>query len=115
MPSPLTSTDPCNADGREAVLREALAAARAIPRDQSFHAACLTCVARHLPDAERDAVLREAVAAAKTIPHHQMRALALTEVAPNLPEPYRDVVLRELVEEVNAEPSKTGHPLIWRM
>jgi len=114
MPSPRTSSDAANADGREAVLREALAAARAIPRDHFSYAPSLAFVAPHLPDAERDAVLREAVAAARTIPHRQQRACRLAEIAPNLPEPERDIVLRELNEEINAEPVKTGHALIWR-
>ncbi len=115
LPSPPTSAGADNADGRETVLREALAAARAIPRNTYSHAPCLACVAAHLPDDERDAVLREAVADARTLSVYQSRALALTEIVQSLPEPYRTVVLRELVEDINTELDKRGHPLIWRL
>jgi hypothetical protein len=114
MPSSRAAANASDADGREAVLREALAAARAIAPDTYLHAACLACVAPHLPDDGQDAVLSEAVAAARTIPYRQQRALALLEIAPNLGEPGRTLVLRKLVEDINAEPVKTGHALIWR-
>ncbi len=114
MASLRTSVDTANADGREAVVREALAAARAFPRGDSSYARGLACVAPHLPDTEQYGVLCEAVAAARTIPNRWLRAPALAEIAPNLPEPDRNIVLGELVQEINAEPDKTGHELIWR-
>lgn len=114
MVSPRTPADAVN-DGREAVVREALAAARALPSTHWAQAPCLACVAPHLPDTERYGVLCEAVAAAKAIPNRQQRALALAEIAPSLPEPDQAIVLRELVRDLNAEPAKSGHPLIWRV
>ena len=51
---------------REAALREALAAARAIS-DEGDRARILAEIAPHLPDTEREAALREALAAARAI------------------------------------------------
>jgi hypothetical protein len=115
MSPPLTSAQVGDANGREAVLREALVAARAIPQGFYWYPTCLACVAVHLPNDERDAVLREAVAAARTLRHFSWRGLAFVKIAPSLPEPDRDALLRELVDGLNAEPNKTCHPTIWRM
>jgi|SRR5208282_6589133 len=71
--------------GREAALRDALAAAMAI-FDDDARARALTALAPHLPEALREAALRDALAAAMAISGHNARAQALAALAPHLPE-----------------------------
>jgi hypothetical protein len=62
---------------REPVLRDALAAARALS-DEEARASCLAALAPALPETERDAVLRDALAAARALSDEEARARCLT-------------------------------------